>query len=400
MLGSIYIGLSGMDAYSRGLKVISNNVANLNTPGFKAASPQFQDLYDAQGGVRGFLGGSFIGTDGRGVKIGTSLTDFKQGDLVQTSNDLDLAIQGRGFLVLMNDGKQFYSRTGQFAIDKDGYVAEQGTGYKLGILDSGGNAVPINIEDKRINDPVATTKVTFAGNLNATVGAATNEDVISDIAVYDSRGQKHVWTVTLTRNDTFHDQWSIAVADSNGSHPDGGLNPFIRFVGGSSDPSAQEVTFTEMPEGADQLSVVLDFSQSRSDFGGSTLATSSVDGTGMGNLTTVTVDDTGQIVLNYSNSKTEKEGAVAVADFRDQQGLTQQGNGLFENSGNSEMSLTASDVDGVGKVISKRLESSNVDLSAEFGDLILIQRGFQACSQVVSVSNDMIQQLFGIRGQA
>ena len=103
--------------------------------------------------------------------------------------------------------------------------------------------------------------------------------------------------------------------------------------------------------------------------------------------------------LTYSNTKTELLGSVALADFRDPQQLQRAGNGLFENRGGGQHRLLSSGADGIGKLVSKQIEASNVDLAQEFGDLILIQRGFQASSQVVSVSNDMIQQLFGIRGQ-
>jgi len=113
----------------------------------------------------------------------------------------------------------------------------------------------------------------------------------------------------------------------------------------------------------------------------------------------VAVDENGQIKLTYSNGQTELEGAVAVADIRDPQGLTRTGNGTYHYEGTQPITLRASNVAGLGKVESKQLELSNVDLSQEFGELILVQRGYQASSQIVSVANDMIQQLFSIRGQ-
>ena len=120
---------------------------------------------------------------------------------------------------------------------------------------------------------------------------------------------------------------------------------------------------------------------------------------GVGSLTTVTLDDTGKIKLTYSNAKTDLLGSVAIADFRDPQELQQVGDGHFRDTGTGEKRYLPSATEGVGTLLSKKIEASNVNLTQEFGDLILIQRGFQACSQVVSVSNDMIQQLFGIRGQ-
>jgi flagellar hook protein FlgE len=116
-------------------------------------------------------------------------------------------------------------------------------------------------------------------------------------------------------------------------------------------------------------------------------------------LSGVTIDQSGQVKLTYSNGKTELVGAVALANFLDPQQLQRVGNGLFENLTGSQPRLVASGGDGVGQLLSKQLETSNVNLAQEFGELIIIQRGFQASSQVVSVANDMIQDLFGIRGR-
>jgi flagellar hook protein FlgE len=131
----------------------------------------------------------------------------------------------------------------------------------------------------------------------------------------------------------------------------------------------------------------------------SSLHTSSVDGNPLGTLQSVSIDGDGRVKLVYSNQKTETLGAVAIADFRDPQALSRLGAGLFENRNGTGVRLLASRQDGVGALKPGSIEASNVDLSAQFGDLILIQRGFQASSQVVSISNDMIQQLFGIQGR-
>lgn len=398
MLGAIYIGLSGMDAYSKGLQTISNNVANLNTLGYKAQTVQFADLFD-EGGSGGltYTGSSFATQGGEGVRIGSSFTDFKQGDLNQTGNDLDLAIQGDGFLVLLNDGNTFYARTGQFAVDKDGYVSEQGTGYRLGVLDSTGqSATDVNINSKRTNPPAATTKVTFADNLSSSGTTAT----VSNITVYDDRGGAHVWTATFNKSTDAGatDTWGVTVTDSNGSTVG---TCTLKFIGSTVDPTTATSTFTYTPDGADQMSVDFDFSSGVTSFSAGTTSTLSAttDGNAEGELTKVSVDDKGHLQLTYSNSKTADLGAVALADFRDPQQLKQESNGVFRNEGTGQMRLLSSGEEGIGTLVSGQLEASNVNLSQEFGDLILIQRGFQACSQVVSVSNDMIQQLFGIRGQ-
>jgi flagellar hook protein FlgE len=382
MLGAVYIGLSGMDAYSKGLQVISNNVANLNTPGYKSGTTDFSDLYSNNAGV--------------GVRLGTTTVDFAQGELRQTNNDLDLAIQGNGFLTLHDkDGQVFYTRTGSFSVDKDGFISTADGQYRLAVLDSNGKPVDVNIGANRTSLPVATTKITFADNLSSSATTAT----VSGVTVFDSTGNKQVWTLTFTKASSGN-EWTVVATDSNGNTV--GDPATLKFNGSTVDPTTSTLTITDTPPGADPLSVTLDFSSGVTSFSGgpsSTLRAASVDGNGSGALTGVTVNTDGQVNVTYSNGKNQLLGAVALADFPDPQALDRIGNGIYRNQSGGQPRYLASNTDGMGKLVSKELEGSNVDLSAEFGLLILIQRGFQASSQVVSISNDMIQTLFGIRGQ-
>jgi len=395
MLGAIYIGLSGMNAYSKGLQTISNNVANMNTSGFKSTSVHFTDLYSSGGGGLSYAGG---GSSGNGVRVTDAQINFKQGDLRQTDNDLDLAIQGNGFLVLLDDDKSYYARTGQFTVSDDGYIVEQGTGYRLGALDDKGGVSAINIDAKRTSPPQKTTTIRFADNLSSSGTQAT----VANIKVYDDVGGEQTWTVVFDKAETATgatSTWTVTVKDAAGTTVGSSQ---LNFIGSIVDPTTSSITIDTAPPGASPLSIKLDFSEGVTSYSSgttSTLRAASVDGHGVGSLSTVTVDDDGQIKLTYSNEESDLVGAIAIADFRDQQKLERVGEGLFKTKGMTEMRLRASGVDGVGTVQAKQLESSNVDLSFEFGELILIQRGFQASSQVVSVSNDMIQQLFGIRGQ-
>jgi flagellar hook protein FlgE len=395
MLGSIYIALSGLNAYSKGLQTISNNVANLNTPGFKASSFSFADSFSYGG-----LGSSFaqnVGPQqfGAGVRYESERIDFRQGDLRQSGGDLDLAIQGNGFLVLLNEGRTYYARTGQFSLDKDGLIAESATGYHLAVLNGDGQPVPVNVDAARTSPPVATSKITFSSNLSS----SATDAAVSDLAVFDSRGTKHVWKVQFTPvGATAPGEWTVKVTDETGAEVG---TSTLRFIGSTVDPATNQLTITTTPTGADPLSVNLDFSSGVTSFSSgslSTLRASAVDGNGLGTLTGIVIDADGKIKLSYSNEKSETLGAVAIADFRDPQQLRRIGNGLFESTG-GRVQLLASEQEGNGKLVSHQLEASNVDLSQQFGDLILVQRGFQASSQVISITNDMIQQLFGIRGQ-
>jgi flagellar hook protein FlgE len=399
MLGAIYIGLSGMDAYEKGLQTISNNVANLNSLGYKATETSFSDLFSIGGNGLSDSFDADTQSSGDGVRFGTPFIDFSEGTLNQTTKSLDLAIQGSGFMVLVGDGQTYYTRTGEFAVSDDGFINLQGTDHHLAILNANGQATALNIDTKRTNPPKATTKVVFSDNLSSTATDAT----VSDLAIYDSTGSKQTWTVKFTPDQsgstTATSSWTVTVTDANDRTVG---TSTLRFVGGVVDPSTTMLTINDDPANADPLAVTLDFSSGVTSFSSGTTSTiqaSSVDGNGPGDLTDVAVDENGQIKLTYSNNQTELEGAVALADFQDPQTLERISDGLYRNTGTNPVALRASGTAGLGTLESKQLEASNVDLSQEFGDLILIQRGFQASSQVVSIANDMLQQLFGIRGQ-
>lgn len=399
MLGAIYIGLSGMQTFSKGLQIISNNVANMNTLGFKGTSVTFADSFN-RGGLGSFHSGRNGQSFGSGVQLGSRTINFTEGDIRQTGGALDLAIKGDGFLVLSGEnGKTYYGRTGQFDLDDKGYISLLGSSYRLNLLDASGAASPVNIDDRRTSPPIATGLIKFDRFL--TSDSSSNQAVIQDIAVYDSVGVRHVWKVTMDRavNETppAPGKWSVKVTDESGATV-GTQSITFGLAGSAEDPSS--LTFAYSPTGSAAMSVKLDFAGVTHINAGttSTIRAASSDGRGSGNLSKVTVTEDGTLLLTYSNNQTVDLGAVAIADFRDLQKLEQVGSGLFRNNG-SEVRLLPSEKDGAGALVSGQVEASNVDLSQQFGDLILIQRGFQASSQVLSVSNDMIQQLFGIRGQ-
>ena len=161
------------------------------------------------------------------------------------------------------------------------------------------------------------------------------------------------------------------------------------------------IDVTLRPSGGSPFTFKLDFSSGVTSFSSgstSTLRVAKSDGSAPGDLSTLTVDDDGALVIGYSNGKSAKLGVVALANFVDPQSLQQTGKGLFDASKASPPTYVASKGPGVGQLLSGSTESSNVDLSVEFGRLILIQLGFQASSQVITTANEMIMQLFQMRG--
>ncbi len=385
MFGSMFIGLSGMNAYSNGLRQISNNITNLNSTGFKSSSTTFEDVVRA-----GFRSGS--GT-GQGVSLGSSRLDFAQGEMRQTTRSLDLAIDGDGFLVLLRDADKFFARTGSFEVNASGDIVLAGTDYKLAVMDGSGNPSPLSINSHRTFPPKKSTVAKLSGNLSST---ATSFN-LANVKVYDTAGESDNWQVRFERAATDPaGQWSVVV--KNGAGATIGTQT-LKFINGAIDPATAQLTFTDA---AEDRTMMFDFSQNMTSFSAgevSTVRTTSVDGYGLGEVIDVRVTDKGALELVYSNEQTKILGSVAVATFTSPQSLQQRSGGLFTNDSSIGVDFSAGGRQGVGRAMSKRLEASNVDLSKQFGELILVQRGYQASSQIVSISNDMIQQLFGIRGQ-
>ena len=391
MFGAIYIGLSGLTAYSNGLKAVSNNVSNLNTTGFKSANVSFSDI-TGTGSNGGLEYGYGFGGGGHGVGLNSASINFSQGELRQTDRDLDLAMDGNGFFVLQDGDRVYYTRTGSFSVNDEGFIVLSGTDYRLAVLDDSGRPVALNIDNARTNAPKATDKIRFADNLSTT----DTDHTLTDIKVYNANGVEHVWKIDFSRPATVADIWKVEVTNAAGVTIG---TKELKFVNNKVDPTTANLLFEDAANG---LSVTFDFSSNVESFSSGTLNTlraASISGHPTGTINKLAVNQDGKLEITYSNDEKEELGAIAIADFRDPQRLEQRSNGLFVTDDYGQQQYLAASDTRVGTILSRRLEASNVDLSGQFGDLILIQRGFQASSQIISASNDMIQQLFGIRGQ-
>ena len=386
MLGSIYVGLSGLESYSRGLRSISNNVANLNTAGFKASSPSFYNL----------AGGGDPTEGGSGVGFRDASATFRQGEVRQTGGALDIAIQGEGVLVLLpsgGTGRTLYTRTGQFKLSDDGWLQDD-AGHRLGVM-QGGTLQALRIDTKRTNPPVATTSVKFTDNLSA----GATEHTLSNVDVFDATGTKTTLTLRLTSDfANTAGRWKVVVEDSKGTK----LKEDELIFDGNTPRSGKDKVSVDVTNAAGvTLAVELDFSSGVTGFSAGTfssLRVASQDGRAAGNLSAVSVTEAGEIKIDYDNGQNEILGAVGLALFRDSQSLRDAGSGMLENVGTLAPAMLISGQGGAGKIVPKSVEASNVDLSQEFGQLILVQRGFQASSQIINASNEMIQQLFDMRG--
>jgi flagellar hook protein FlgE len=396
MFGSIASALSGLLGFSKGLDVLSNNIANLNTPGFKSTELQFRDLFYRYG---------LAGGDGRqeqlgqGVDAGTSRTVFRQGELSASDKSLDTAIDGNGFFVLRRDGKTFYTRSGQFAFNDEGFLIDSATQARVAAF-SGGRLTDIDITGFRTNAARATSLATFAGQLDTNVTGVGDPPVSRTVAVFDESGVSHNLTVNLTNNGVVGTitTWSVAVLDGTMAVGSG----TIQYQGsGDAVVGQSTVTVNYDPLGAPgSTALTLNFSSTRSLSGGTnTLSADTQNGISAGSLMEVSFDEDGVLTLQYSNGQTVTRDRLALAWFGDLQVLTHTGNSLFANDSEQAPILGGPNEGGMGAISSAHLERSNVELTEQFTDMVVIQRGYQASSQVLSVTNEMIQQLLDIRGR-
>lgn len=414
MLDSIYIGMSGLTAHSKGLQTISNNVANLNTPGFKTTTPRFSDLYYGQQFFGQGPDSARVATAGSGVEYDYAALNFKQGEIRRSDGQLDLAIEGPGFLALLQDGKVRYARTGQFIIDDDGAVREKGSKLQLTTLGADGTLQPVTIDKLRSSAPKPTSSVKIDGTLlsngsgSGSGGTGTNPPAtpesfsIPNIELYDGSGTKITTTVKLTRDTvsppigTNGARWQVTLLDKDSKTLGQGE---IRMIGTIIEPGADKVAITLTSANGVASKLNLDFSSISYLVGATTnssLKASKVDGYPAGTMSALRVDDKGALVVDYSNGQKDPLGTVAMADFADPQRLVQLGDGVFDAS-QLPPPIFVGSKQGAGTLSSGVIEASNVDLSTEFGRLILIQRGFQASSQVISTANEMIMQLFQMK---
>lgn len=395
MFESLYVGMTGLDSYAKGLNVISNNVANLNTPGFKGSQLQFADLYykNSDAGVGNGHAREQIGA---GVGTGSTFLNFQQGEARQTGGDLDLLIDGAGLFVLRKDGEITYSRAGQFEFDKDGFLVDQTTGARVAAMDGGGSLADLSITGLRANPPKATAKVKFTGNLSS----ADSQHVVSNVVVHDALGGATTFKLTFDNTNTvMPGSWKLTIATSAGAIAGTGE---IRFRNGKPELGFESVNFGYAPQGAEPLALVLDFSTDVTSFSAgseSTLAVQSQDGYAAGSLVKASFDDEGNFVTTYSNGQEQKQGRLALAWFTHTDALEQIGGNRFVSRYQQPPNLGRPGEREFGKVKARSIESSNVDLSQQFSEMIITQRGYQASSQVITTTNEMIQQLLDMRGK-
>lgn len=390
MIDSIHIALSGLHGFERGLKVIANNTANLNTPGFKSSSLQFADMY------AGGFGSYGLGDFGLGLNTLGTVLSFEQGQIQGTNNGLDLAIDGLGFFVVQDrQGNLRYTRDGAFKFNTEGILVTATTEEEVMARDANGLLTRVSIANLRANDPAPTGTIVFGGNLSSAVTTAT----VGGVTVIDRNGSTHTLSVRFDAVAGAAGTWNVTVLEGNTTVAN---NLQIIFASGRPTPATQRLAFGYQLEGQDEIPITLDFSQNVTSHQAqttSTLAMTSQTGHVAGTLTGTTFDGTGTLVLTYSNGETVRDVRLALARFDSPDAIQAVDDNRFEAVDGRGWLAGVAGENGFGSIRASKLEMSNVDLSQEFSELVIMQRGYQASSQIVSTANEMLAELFAMKGK-
>ncbi|MDI1362226.1 flagellar hook protein FlgE [Methylotenera sp.] len=419
-------GLSGLNAASKQLEVIGNNVANANTVGFKQSRAEFADVF----------ANSLTGGGGTQIGIGTNLStvaqQFTQGNVTSTNNSLDIAINGGGFFRMTNNGAVTYSRNGQFKMDKDGFIVDSASKHLTGYAaDTNGAIQKGATVDLKINtsdlQPKASAKIVGLVNLDSrkatpavTPFVPTDPTTYTDstaVTVFDSLGNSHtlqtyfvkdpapnVWKVYTTADGISTTVLPAATATLTFPATGTGLGPT------SSPPSPTPVTFAPLKPpvppattptiatGAAAMALTIDYSASTQFGSDYSINSLTQDGYTSGRLAGFNTGADGIIVGRYSNGQSRALGQVVLSSFANPNGLQSLGGNAWSESSTSGTPLTGVPNTGtLGVLQSSAVEDSNTDLTAELVNMITAQRYYQANAQTIKTQDQVLQTLVNLR---
>jgi flagellar hook protein FlgE len=399
MLRSLFAGISGLRAHQSMMDVTGNNIANVNTVGFKSSQTVFQDtlsqLLRGAGAPQGGNGGTNPSQVGLGVRLAGVTTNFGQGSAQTTGRATDLMIQGDGFFVVKNEGETLFTRAGAFSFDTDGRLTSPEGGVvqgwaadASGVINTNSPVGNIVLPVGKVLAPVATTKAVIGGNLPA--DAADGTVVLTSIKAYDAQGAEHDLAVTFTKDPAPATTWAL-------SSPSGGtVTPAtLDFTGSGATPTPLTLGYADAANG---VNVTVSVDKMTGFAGQKSAAITSQDGSGMGTLQAFSMSPDGTLVGVFSNGLKQSLGQVAMSNFNNPAGLEKVGGSMYRTTVNSGTEqLGAAGTGGRGLLSSGTLEMSNVDLAQEFTNLIVAQRGFQANSRVITTSDSILEDLVNLK---
>ncbi len=418
MFTSFSTALSALSAHSTAVDVVGNNLANLNTPGYKTSTVSFRDLVTQSLGAG--LGETQVGF-GTGRPFTTR--QFTQGAIQSSTGLLDAAIQGDGFFILRNErDAMMYTRAGSFKVDDLGYLMTL-TGEKVqgwmegadGTVNPTGAISDIVVPVGTLKTPMATANISMDLNLNAAAIPGQGDATFSTpMEVVDSLGRSHVLTVTFTKTDANEWDYEVTIPDADLETPPATPTPLAtgtitfdtdgKLLTPDPDSPTVDVDISGLADGASDLSLkwslynpngsarMTQFAQP------SAVSANAQDGSTSASLTRVGLADGGKIVAQYSNGQQRIVGQVALASIRNSESLIAAGNNNFQASAKTALpAIGVPETGGRGSVLGGALEASTVDIAREFTNLIVYQRGYQANSRVVTAVDELSQETINLK---
>jgi flagellar hook protein FlgE len=434
VLRAMYSGVSGLRAEGEALGVVGDNIANVNTTGFKAQRALFQDVLG-----HSILAGTSSSLPGSGVRVGDIQQMFTQGTLQNTGVSTDVALNGDGFFVVKGTveglSSNFYTRAGTFTIDREGALVNP-AGLKVqGYAANGDGTFAASVSDVQAPTAAlparATELIEVTANLDAADTAidtalnpwdpqnpANTANFSTTMTVYDSLGNGHTLDVYFRKSDTVDNTWDYhVIADGDdvvggtaGQNFELGTGGTMAFTTNGALNTISNTAFTVDFNGATAgQAITLDFGTAIADggtgldgttqfAGASNVSSQSQDGYASGDFSGVAIDGTGVVQGLYTNGQKIAMAQLAVAKFRSNDGLGRAGQNLWietRDSGTAAMGTAGSG--GRGATSSGALEGSNVDLAEEFVGLIQHQRSFSANSKTITTADEMLQELINIK---
>ncbi|NBG87571.1 flagellar hook protein FlgE [Isachenkonia alkalipeptolytica] len=439
MMRSMFSGVSGLSAHQLKMDTVGNNIANVNTVGYKGSRTTFQEVFtqtiQGAGAPQDGLGGTNPRQVGLGIDVSSMDTFHIQGAVERTDYATDMMINGEGFFMVSDDpnfADRSYTRAGNFSLDGTGNLVTPNGERVLGYLaDEAGN-LGNNIEGIQISQgetfpPQATENVELTGTLNSRVAIASAEgdqpevqDVIENISeeltdeqratiadrqniqVFDSLGGMHNIELAFikTGEDTYQVEAFYLDDDGNLNHIEDIDDNELTFDGNGSltDGGAIQIELEDLPGGAEDLGFNLDLSNLKMFDNPSNVKLEERDGYSQGALEDFSVSQTGEVIGNFDNGQRRILGQMAIASFTNPGGLEKTGGNNYRETANSgNINVGNPGTQGLGVINSGALEMSNVDLSKEFTDMITTQRGFQANSRIITTSDEMLQEVVNMK---
>ena len=410
MIRSMYAAVSGLRAHQTMMDVVGNNIANVNTTGFKKSQVIFQEILSqtisGAGAPTDSLGGSNPAQVGLGASVGAIAQSFAQGALQSTGRSLDMAIQGDGFFALEKDGEMLFGRSGAFFLDANGSLVGPDGGFVQGwSADAAGDIVTsgpsgrVQIPAGEQIAPIATDEINLGGNLPA--DAEIGDTYFSSLNVFDTQGAAIELAVTFTK--TANDEWTMSGTYGDAATPVAITDNVLTFdasgeLVGPADLDANIAAGAIPGLGAISVTLGGDVGRMTQVAAAGSAAAINQSGAASGQLVGLSVGQDGIVTGSYSNGQVRPIAQVAIAAFNNPEGLERVTGTMFRASINSGLAQfgTAS-TGGRGLVAPGTLEMSNVDLAEEFTNLIRTQRGFQANSRVITTSDEMLQEIVNLK---